>query len=320
MNALTWPVTPIIGQVFKGFQYDGKTWKKSTAGPRATWQNVQVFTASGRYEPSDNLVAVTVECIGAGGGGGWCAGWADGITIYPVAAGGGGSGGYSKRTLPASEVAQGADVIVGNGGVCPLGQAGGGVTGTDTSFGGLCVAHPGGDAQSLDASGLAGSGHGLPGHGAAIGVGDFCEPGAAGDMWAAIKINFGVQHLDSVRPGLGGQLFGGAKWPAYVGTSWLYTDANGENGLPNSGAGGGGAMINIQATTKFGGQGGSGLVVVTELCSLDTEGPPGPIQPGPSRPPGVPLNLKIKAAVSHVPAECPPAGFLEAPSPNRNGR
>lgn len=298
MQGLAWPLTPIIGQVFKGFAYTRQGWTKAKPSPFATWSNVQVFTASGRYTPSDNLVYAIVECIGPGGGGGWATGDLDGITHYSTAAGGGGSGGYSKSTLPAELLIQGADVVIGVGGIVSAGTIGGGVTATDTSFGGLCVAHGGGNAQAFDGSGTVASAHGMPGAGALAGTGDLAEPGAAGGMWTVVNINIQTQHLVGAAPGLGGQLMGGARWPTpLAGSSWLYTSTNGSDGLPNTGAGGGGAQINGGPGTMFGGRGGSGLCVVTEICSTDTESPgPGPIEP-PVWPPGVPVNVKARVAM-----------------------
>lgn len=297
MIAAGWPLTPVIGQVVKGFAWDGRAWTKTKPSPFATWSNVQRFTASGRYVPSDDLVYVVVECLGAGGGGGWASADLDGVTVYSTAAGGGGSGGYSKSTIPAELVAQGADVVIGVGGLVSAGTAGGGNTATPTSFGGLVIANGGGDAQAYDGSGSLPGAHGLPGMGAALGVGDIVQPGAAGGMWAAIKINIAVQHIDGAVPGLGGQLFGGARWPN---PPWIYTSQNGMDGIANTGAGGGGAQINSTNTTTFGGRGGSGLCVVTEICSTDTESP-GPEPPGPGRPPGVPVNLNVRAKVMNVP-------------------
>lgn len=297
MIAAPWPLAPVIGQVFKGFAYDGKAWTK--AKPRAVsyWTNVQVFRASGRYVPSDNLIYAVVECIGPGGGGGWSSGDLDGVTVYSTAAGGGGSGGYSRATLAAAQVSQGADVVIGAGGIVGVGVIGGGKTSGDTNFGGLVVAYGGGDAQAYDGAGNIAGAHGAAGLGGAVGVGDIALPGAAGGMWAAIKINLVAQHLDGMAPGLGGQLFGGAAWPV---PPWIYTSVGGQNGAPNSGAGGGGAQVNGGTnTTTYGGAGGSGLCVVTEYCGLNIE--PEPPGPEPGWPPGVPVRLNVKAAVMEEP-------------------
>lgn len=297
-----WPLAPILGQVFRGFAYNGRSWVQSRG---AEWSNVQVFTASGRYTPSEDLIYAIVECFGAGGGGGWATLDVEGVTAYPVAAGGGGSGGYSRKTLPAELVIQGADVIVGAGGIVSAGTAGGGQTAGDANFGGLCVAHGGGDAQAADGTGTLPGSHGLPGVGALPGTGDIVLPGAAGGMWATVNINIAAQHLVGVAPGLGGALFGGAAWPV---PPWLFTNVNGVNGAANSGAGGGGAQVNTGSTTvtMFGGSGGSGLVIVTEICGTDGNGGggPGPEPPGTGRPPGVPINVNAKVALIEEPWPC----------------
>ncbi|HEX7199491.1 MAG TPA: hypothetical protein VF213_08435, partial [Dongiaceae bacterium] len=184
------------------------------------------------------------------------------------------------------------------------GTPGGGVTAGDTSFGGLCVAHGGGDAQSFDGTATLGGAHGLPGSGAALGIGDFCQPGAAGGMWTTANINIAAQHLVGAAPGLGGQVFGGARWPT---PPWLFTNSNGADGLANSGAGGGGAQVNTgsTATTMFGGRGGSGICVVTEICGTEGNGGggPGPEPPivPPGWPPGVPFRVDVRARVVHDP-------------------
>lgn len=304
MLGLPWPLDPVVGRVFRGFAYNGRAWVHARG---AEWSNVQVFTASGRYTPSEDLLYAIVECIGPGGGGGWTTGDMDGVTMFPTAAGGGGSGGYSRKTLPAELVIQGADVVVPIGGIVNAGTAGGGVTAGDTNFGGLCVAHAGGNAQAYDGMGTVVGAHGIAGAGALPGAGDIALPGAAGTMWAPVNINIGVQHLVGAVPGIGGQLFGGAPWPTPIaGTSWLFTNTNGANGAPNSGGGGGGAQVNTGSgtVTMFGGRGGAGLCVVTEICGTEGNGGPGPeppIEPPPGWPPGVPFNVNLKARVVYDP-------------------
>lgn len=296
MNGPAWPLAPTVGQIVSGFVYDGRSWRRTRG---AEWSNVQVFTASGRYTPSEDLIYAIVECIGPGGGGGWASGDLDGVTVYSTAAGGGGSGGYSRKTLPAELVIQGVDVIVGNGGLVGVGTIGGGMTAGITNFGGLCMAMGGGDAQAFDGSGNIAGAHGSPGMGAVVGVGDFVMPGSPGGMWTAITVNLVAQHLPGAAPGLGGQLFGGAAWPV---PPWIYTSIGGRNGAANTGAGGGGAQVNGGTnTTTYGGQGGTGLCVVTEICGIENGGGPGPEPPGPGRPPGVPINVNAKVALMNVP-------------------
>lgn len=299
MLGAAWPIQPILGQVFRGFAYNGRSWVQSRG---AEWTNVQVFTTSGRYTPSEDLLYAIVECIGPGGGGGWATGDLDGVQMYATAAGGGGSGGYSRKTLPGELLVQGADVALGLGGLVGLGTIGGGMTAGTTSFGGLCVANGGYDSQAFDGSGIVSGAHGTPGAGAALGVGDVVMPGAAGEMWRTTNVNIAVQHLVGAVGGLGGQLFGGALWPV---PPWMYTNQNGMDGLANSGAGGGGAQVNIGSTgtTMFGGRGGSGLCVVTEICGTEGNGGggPGPIEPPTGWPPGVPFNVNLKARVVYDP-------------------
>lgn len=291
------PLAPILGQVFKGFAYTRQGWTKAKPRTAASWTNVQVFRSSGTYVPSEDLLYAIVECVGPGGGGGWATGDVDGVQVYATAAGGGGSGGYSRSTISADLLVQGADVVVGAGGIVSAGVIGGGTTAGVTNFGGLVIAMGGGDAQAFDGVGNVVGAHGAPGAGAPAGTGDFTMPGASGDMWAAISVNIAVQHLQGARPGLGGQLFGGARWPV---PPWIYTNAGGMNGLPNSGAGGGGAQVmGGSQATMFGGAGGTGICVVTEFCGTE-DGGPGPEPPiviPPGWPPGVPFKVNLRAHV-----------------------
>lgn len=295
MLAAAWPLEPILGQVFRGFAYDGRQWRKARG---AEWSNVQVFKTSGRYTPSEDLLYVIVECFGAGGGGGWCQRLPAAISGF-AGAGGGGSGGYSRKTLPAELVIQGADVVVAPGLTLGAGQAGGAYA-VDTSFGGLVIAKGGQNANAYDGAGsIPGqSQFGQPGQGAPVGTGDVTLPGACGYPFTVLA-QWQADGTPTFFPqaGLGGTLFGGnVKIP----DQQIGQQQNGMNGVPNSGAGGGGGQAG-SGTPAFGGTGGSGLCVVTEICGTENGGPEPPITPPSGWPPGVPFRVDVRARVVHDP-------------------
>lgn len=300
MNGPAWPLSPVLGQVFKGWAWNSRAWVKAHG---AEWSNVQVFTASGRYEPSDDLIYVIVECLGAGGGGGWCQ--PNGVS-GTCAAGGGGSGGYSRKTLPAELVVQGADVFVAQGGIVSVGTAGGNFA-ADTTFGGLVIAKGGGNAWAYDGNATVETGlYGAPGPGAPAGIGDLALPGACGEPWGSVYNSQGAITAD--RAGLGGALFGGNAINTTQ-VNWPFVNQSGSNGAANTGAGGCGGQVWTGSQMMFGGVGGSGLVIVTEICGTEGGGPTPPIDPvPPGWPPGVPFRVDMKAAVKQLPpgAEFPP--------------
>jgi hypothetical protein len=231
----------------------GATW--SWQGTRVTRQ---VFRVSGTYTPPPGLVSCDVECIGGGGGGG-----AVGATTSVqqlLSAGGGGSGGRSIIALPAPIVAGGVSVIVGAGGFGgALGPPPGtGDDGGATSFGALCIANGGGGGGAFEI-GLSGGAAGVE---ALPGVGDMAFPGACGE--AGFFNNFTTTMSMSQQGARGGWIYGGtAATQAQTGGY-----APGANAYPNTGAGGGGAIINQMGagSTTNGGNGGSGVCIVTEYC------------------------------------------------------
>lgn len=296
MLGAAFPLEPVLGHVLKGFAYNGRSWVKTRG---AEWQNVQVFTTSGQYVPSPDLLYVIVECIGAGGGGGWAA-RGTGVLSGNAGAGGGGSGGYSRKTLPAEFVIQGADVIIAAGGLVGF-NATGWQYALDTTFGDLCIAKGGQNAMPYDGLGVTGvvPSFGQPGLGAPVGTGDVAMPGAGGEFWRTLTSWQTSDTAVYLAGGMGGQIFGGNTYPV---ASWNpNSNVNGTNGVPNSGAGGSGGITGSN-TTALGGAGGSGLVIVTEICGTENGGGPGPEPPvPPGWPPGVPFNVNLRAKVVQVP-------------------
>ena len=129
--------------------------------------NVLIFTASGTYTPSANLLYSTIECLGGGGGGG-------GIGNSPATGLGGGGGGSGQAaatwdggvgaTLGTAGDIRAAGAPGGAGAVGGNGYPAGGIGGSNV-FGG------GGRAWQVNAAGavsagVAGSNYGSGGSGA----------------------------------------------------------------------------------------------------------------------------------------------------------
>jgi hypothetical protein len=252
MNAPPFPANPSTGDKFMSWVWNGSRWV-CTAGA-GTSVVTQKFTASAPYTPSPGLVSATVECFGGGGGGG------DANNVAAdqlVAGGGGGSGGYSRITLAAALVLGGVNVTIGAGGAA---QASGGTT----SFGSMCVANGGGFAVGNNGDTV----FGQAGSGAPPGVGDLAFPGSSGTQGATLTAPTGTQDIVGIA-GVGGAMWGGNVQTQEAG---IGGGVAGASAYPNTGAGGSGAVVNQRPTglaTVAGGNGGSGLCIVTEYCWAD---------------------------------------------------
>jgi hypothetical protein len=209
--------------------------------------NVQAFTASGTYTPSPNLLFAIIEAVGGGGGG---AGISSGTSGSSYGAPGGGSGGYSRTHASAATIGASQAVTIGAAGSGAASGAANGGTGGDTSVGSLCVAH-GGLGGVFASGGQAGQG----GQGAPSGVGsDVAAPGRNGQIAAYILGNISV--------------VGGNGGDSQFGQGGL--GPGNTNGVaPSYGYGGGGSGGSQQntITSKAGGNGAPGFVVITEFCS-----------------------------------------------------
>jgi hypothetical protein len=227
---------------------DGAWAVPASAGGGFTTVNVQTFSATGTYTPSAGMKFCTIECVGGGGGGG---GIGDSTgAIFGLA--GGGSGGYSRKTVGAATVGASQAVTIGALGVG--GTAGGGTGGNGgvTSVGTLCVANGGtGGVGSSGSSWLGGAGGVVAGA-----VGDVVAAGNPGGDGASV----GTGGLAPSGHG-GGSFFGGGGRPAAVATT---TGSSVGGNASNYGAGGGGAAGNGSTTTRAGGNGSPGFVIITE--------------------------------------------------------
>lgn len=102
-----------------------------------------VFTSSGTYTPSANLLRCVVEAVGGGGGGGGCTSTSGGRARSSPS---GAAGGYCLASFTPVQVGASRVVTIGGGGSASGGSAG--ANGGNTSFGALCSALGGRNAGS----------------------------------------------------------------------------------------------------------------------------------------------------------------------------
>jgi hypothetical protein len=259
------PLNPFVGQFWQGWMWNGCMWVQAAAsGVRV---NLQVFTISGPYLPSQGLVTAVVEGVGGGGGGGGAVGTYNGSEGFLVTGGGGSSGGYSRSTFAAAQLAGGVVVTIGApgaGAAAPVPNASNnlplGGNGGVTSFGALLIANGGFGGGSANPAG------GSPGGVAALGVGQVTVTGNPGHA--------GMGFLQA--PGTGANITGGTGGASYFGGAglgaWIATNSA-PGGPGNSGGGGGGGGSGTLASEP-GGAGGGGLLLVTEYCWADTANDP----------------------------------------------
>lgn len=206
----------------------------------------QIFTTSGTYTPNAKMLYCVIECQGGGGGGGGVTGSSGNYTNGS----GGGGGGYSLKLATKTDIGASKAVTVGGGGTGGLPAASFGGAGGASSVGSLCVANGGGGGPRAQAA-VAVSGGGV---GAATGTGDVTLSG--GDGGAGLgATNAGPYYLGA---GWGAQSFLGGQTATQLAQ-------NGPNGKSYGGGGAGGQTL---STANFnGGNGGAGIVIITEFCS-----------------------------------------------------
>lgn len=224
------------------------TWSTPAGGAGFTDIAVQVFTSgTGTYTPTSGTVVCDVYVTGSGGGGGGVAFAGAGAN----AAGGGGAGGTSiLYGVPVATVT-GQTYTVGAGGA-----------------GGAAGANPGssGNTSSLGAVVTANGGAGGAGATATATTGIFYAGGAGGAAGAGGSVNMtggnggtGCSNGTSLLYTSG---FGGSSFWGGGGSRITNTSANGVAGV-SYGSGGSGACAN-QTTSRAGGDGAPGVVVIVE--------------------------------------------------------
>ncbi len=206
----------------------------------------QVFVVSGTYTPTSGMIYCIVEVCGGGGGGG-----ASTTTdsTHTCAAAGGGGGGYSRKVLSKSTVGASQAITVGLGGAGGTAPAGNGVDGGTSSFGSLLSASGGngglGDAEQNSFIGRLG---GAPGIGSS---GDINISGGAG------ATAYSIGAANAVIAGIGGSSF-------FSGSTLGRVSETPSNGL-SYGGGGAGSALRVSSTQTNGGNGITGVVIVTEF-------------------------------------------------------
>lgn len=228
--------------------------------PPITRTNVQVFGAgSATYTPTAGTKYIVVELVGGGGGGG---GVTTGVGEGGIA-GSGGAGGYCRKLFNDTELGANAAYTVGGGGAGSSG-AGVGTTGTASTF------NPAGTGATLTANGGVGgvtntlvtaAVYGVAGQaaGGTATNGDLNIPGGdSGPGWI-----LGANSLLFIGYG-GGSALSGA--PNGAGVTIGANNAGGNDGSAY-GMGGSGAYCGSASTSRDGGAGAAGVLIVTEFIS-----------------------------------------------------
>ncbi len=206
---------------------------------------VQILSGSGTYTPPPGTTYIELEGVGGGGGG---AGVGTSSPGLGSAAPGGGSGGYFRKTI--TSLSPSYSYSVGAGGAGGSAGVNNGVSGGNTTFGSL-TANGGVGGVSVAGTTQTGFSNGPLG-GTATG-GDINiqgESGGSGYWAAAVSVG-----------GCSGSSQLGSK-SAQVGCKSTSSVA-GNNGL-NYGCGGGGAACSGAASTRAGGNGSNGIIIINE--------------------------------------------------------
>lgn len=207
------------------------TWQTAPTGTGINKVIRQVFTSSGTYTPSANMVYCDVELCGGGGAGG-------GGEATNEYGGGGGAGGYARKIITAASIGASKAVTIGAGGTGVLHAAGN--PGGTTSLGALLSA-TGGSGGDLSAPLVNADG----GSGGVGSSGDYNLTGERG-FPGAVELDYGAAG--------GSSFFGGGAYPK--------TPSGTGNAAINYGGGGGGGAANLSDVK--GGAGSSGIVIITE--------------------------------------------------------
>jgi hypothetical protein len=219
--------------------------------------HVQIFTASGTYVPSANLLFAIIEVVGSGGGGGGT----QGLGGYIYSGGGGGSGGYSRAYRTAAAIGSSVAVGIGTPGAGGVGNTAGG-DGGDCSFGAICIAKGGkGGTYSTQPPAVVG------GAGGVAGTGDILASGNAGEAGGWFN---NTDNSASTYRGRGG--------PSALGGAGAAPLLN-ATGAAGSNYGAGGNAGASTSAAQSGGAGAPGIVIVTEFVSVTSLPPGAPVTP-----------------------------------------
>lgn len=205
----------------------------------------QSFSSSGTYTPTTGMLYCQVQGVGGGGGGG-------GSNGATAPAGGGGYGEYAIGIFTAAQISTSQSVTIGAGGIAGSSSAGTGGNGGITALGSLISI----------GGGIGGAGNGNFANGAPGGLGGSNGTGgivhitgqSGGYGWAGGVTNLGIAgYGGSGRFGAGGQ---------------GVANTSATSGLSGTGFGSGGSGGNQAAgSSKGGGPGTSGYILIIEYCS-----------------------------------------------------
>jgi hypothetical protein len=210
---------------------------------------IQAFTSSGTYTPTAGLKYCIVEICGGGGGGGGVSATAAGQVS---AAGGGGGGGYSRGVYSNATIGASQVVTIGAGGAGGTSGGGIGSTGGTSSLGALQTASGGGGGNGS----IAGATSFENGGGGGLGtLGSINIPGQSG------LAGWGIATTLNTVCGAGGASFFGT---GGVGSVHTLGTVGGDGG-GYGGGGGGAANAPSQVSGHAGGNGTSGVILITEF-------------------------------------------------------
>lgn len=196
--------------------------------------NIQKFTTSGTYTPTNGMSTAIIEVQGAGGAGGGCP--ATGPSTISIGVPGS-AGAYAKGRYTAVEIGASQAITVGAGGSGVVGATGGG--GGTSSFGSL-INSPGGlGGVSVSPISPPYSTIGAGPSPAPIGGNIYQVSGGSGDG------SFMISNLVGL-PGIGG--------PSIMGGNEGY------------GSGGSGEALGISSAAVAGAGGGAGIVIIYEYA------------------------------------------------------
>lgn len=208
----------------------------------STEDNMSVFTASGTWNKPPGLVAARITVVGPGGAGGG----ADDANAGQSSAGNGGSSGVTAvSVIDAASLGSSETVTVGTGGVGGTGTGGSGSG--PSSFGIHVSANAGDGGTRFPASGTDAFGPGTAG--SSVGTGQVVIPGSPGGPAMQLP-TFSIERGGDGGSGPFGSGGRGGR------------DENGFAGLGFGAGGGGASAAETAGSTRNGGDGADGLVIV----------------------------------------------------------
>lgn len=245
------------------------TWKKLHGGggpvPPASTKLVNIIylmtAGAGVYIPTLGMSQVTIECIGgAGSGNTQAAAFTNyaGNNWYLNSPGGGGA--YSRKTYTSDQIGSSQSYFIGAGGIAPASGTQNGVDGQDTTFGsGSLLITAGGGGGGIIPTGTPPPGRvNEGGLGGEASGGDLNVDGTDGAMFYG---EFpGAVPVRIIANASAGNSFYGVGAYSIASSTTPVTGVNGSQG-----AGGGSVVLVVPTAGQVvGGNGGDGLIIITE--------------------------------------------------------